>query len=93
MNYETIETSADGKARLLKATKDGSEHLYIERINDGKEPVLLDNSIRKCGKARFPKTEIESLRKGFKEAGFPVSDEWQGEWNIGALERIWNRKK
>lgn len=88
MGYETIETSADGTARLLKATKGGSEYLYIEIINDGKEPVLLENSMRKYGKARFPEIEIEALRKGFKEAGYPISDEWQGKWNLGAWEWI-----
>lgn len=94
MNYEVLETSKDGTARLLKATKDGSEYLYIEKtVNNATDLIQISDSRRVYGKDRFPEPDIESLRKNFQEAGFPISDKWQGEWNLGALEQIWKDKR
>lgn len=90
MNYKVLESSNDGTARLLKETKDGSECLYIEKtVNNATNIIqILDSSIV-YGKDRFPESDIERLRNNFKEAGFPISDEWHREWDIRALERIW----
>ncbi|MDO8447036.1 MAG: hypothetical protein Q7T53_13240 [Deltaproteobacteria bacterium] len=93
MNFETIETSKDGKARLLKATKDGSEWLYIETTNSGR-PMQLDKSSQEIyGQDQFPKEHIQKLCDGFKEAGYPISEEWQRKWNLGALLHIRNKEK
>lgn len=75
MNYEIIETSADGTAKLLKATKDECEYTYVEIIGDGKGPVQLGCSSKETyGVGRFPEDHIKNLRKGFKDCGYPISE-------------------
>lgn len=93
MDYEILETSKDGKAKLLKAMKDGNECLYIETTGVG-EPIRVGKSSQEMfHQDQFPKKHIQELCEGFKEAGYPISEEWQMKWDLGALSHIWNKKK
>lgn len=91
MDYKILEISKDGKAKLLKAMKDGSEYLYI-KTNDGEEPIQLGKSSQEMFRQnQFSKEDIQKLCEGFKEAGYPISEEWQRKWDLGALSRIRNK--
>lgn len=86
MDYETLETTADGKVRLLKASEEGSEYLYID---DGTGPrKISDGSQEIYNKDIFPDADIARLRNGFKKAGYPISKEWMDKFIEGISERF-----
>lgn len=90
---ELLEKSRDGKAILLITMKDGNECLYVE-ISGIEEPIQLGKSSQEMFRQdKFPKEHIQEMCEGFKEAGYPISEEWQRKWDLGALSHIQNKEK